>query len=161
MQIEKHTVVSIHYTLRNEAGEVLESSKGAEPLAYIQGVGGIIPGLESALEGKASGESVRIKVPPEQAYGARDDELVQDVPRDRFSGVESIEPGMQFHAQTEGGVQVVTVTRVEGESVTVDANHPLAGATLDFEVDVLDVRPATPEELDHGHVHGPGGHHHD
>jgi FKBP-type peptidyl-prolyl cis-trans isomerase SlyD len=160
MQIAKHTVVSIHYTLRNAAGEVLESSRDAEPLAYLHGVGGIIPGLETALEGKGSGESVRISVPPTEAYGERDEGLIQSVPKDRFSGVERVEPGMQFHAETDGGPRTVTVTGVEGETVTVDANHPLAGETLDFDVEVLEVREATSEEIDHGHAHGPGGHAH-
>lgn len=159
MQISKHKVVTIDYTLTNDRGEVLDSSRGSEPLAYIQGIGNIIPGLETALEGRQKGDTLQVRIPPEQAYGERDDAMTQTVPLNMFEGVDEVRAGMQFHAQTQGGVQVVTVTRVEGDEVTIDANHPLAGESLNFDVEVLDVREATEEELDHGHVHGPGGHH--
>jgi FKBP-type peptidyl-prolyl cis-trans isomerase SlyD len=160
MQVAKHKVVSINYTLKDDAGAVLDSSAGGEPLLYIHGIGNLVPGLEQALEGKGTGDSVKVSVTAKDGYGERDPSLVQDVPRRMFEGTSKVEPGMRFHAMGERGVQVVTVTRVAGDMVTVDANHPLAGQTLHFDVEVMDVRDATREELDHGHVHGPGGHHH-
>ena len=160
MPVEKNKVVSIDYTLTNPQGEVLDTSKGGEPLSYLHGVGQIIPGLETALEGKSQGDAVQAVIPPEHAYGARNDNLVQDVPRQAFAGVQTVVPGMQFQAQTSGGARVVTVVGVGDDTVKVDANHPLAGVTLHFDVNVVDVRDATPEELSHGHAHGPGGAHH-
>lgn len=161
MQITKNKVATIDYTLTNPQGQVLDSSKGAQPLSYLHGVGGIIPGLESALEGKSAGEKISVTIPPEQAYGARSEQLVQSVPKKSFQGIQTITPGMQFRAQGPNGqMQIVTVVAVEGDNVKVDANHPLAGVTLKFDVDVVGVREATPEELSHGHVHGPGGHQH-
>ena len=160
MQVANNTVVVIDYTLTNDAGEVVDSSKGGEPLAYIHGIGQIIPGLENALEGKQAGDDVSVTVAPADGYGDYNEGLIQVVPRDMFQGVDTVEPGMQFHAQTNEGLQTITVTRVEGDDVTIDGNHPLAGQNLNFEVSIRDVREATPEELDHGHVHGPGGHHH-
>lgn len=160
MQIAKNTVAMIDYKLRGPDGNVLDESREGEPLAYVHGVGGIIPGLEDALEGKSPGEKLSVTVAPEQGYGERDDELVQAVPRDRFGDAQDIEPGMQFQAQTEVGPRVVTVVGIEEDDVIVDANHPLAGVPLHFDVRVVDVRDATPEELEHRHVHGPGGHHH-
>lgn len=160
MQVAKDKVVSIDYTLTDDEGSVLDTSKGRAPLAYLHGAGNIIPGLEKALEGKQAGEQVAVRVPAAEAYGERDDALAQEVPLEMFQGVESIEPGMRFQAQTSAGVQVVTVTKVEGESVTVDGNHPLAGKPLNFDVNVVEVRDATDEELAHGHVHGPEGHDH-
>jgi FKBP-type peptidyl-prolyl cis-trans isomerase SlyD len=159
MLIADQKVVTIDYTLTDDQGEVLDTSRGQEPLTYIQGAGNIIPGLESALAGKTAGDDLKVTIPPEQAYGQRDEELVQAVPRDRFPG-EAIEVGMRFHAQGEEGSQVVTVVSVDAANVTVDANHPLAGMTLAFEVKVIEVRDATAEELSHGHVHGKGGHEH-
>lgn len=159
MQISKHKVVTMDYTLTDEKGNTIDTSDGREPLAYIHGVGGIIPGLEAALEGRNPGEQLQVKVAPEDGYGDRDESLLQVVPRDRFD-VEDVNVGMQFHAQSEGGVSVVTVVAVTDEEVTVDANHPLAGVTLNFDVEVKEVRDATEEELAHGHVHGPGGHEH-
>lgn len=160
MQIAKNKVVSIDYTLTNPQGEVLDTSQGGEPLSYLHGMGQIIPGLETALEGKAQGDAVQTVIPPEQAYGTRDDRLVQDVPRQAFAGVQTVVPGMQFQAQTPGGARVVTVVGVGNDTVKVDANHPLAGVTLHFDVNVVNVREASPEELSHGHAHGPGGTHH-
>lgn len=160
MQVEKNKVVSIDYTLTNPQGDVLDTSRGGEPLSYLHGVGQIIPGLESALEGKTQGDAVQTVIPPEQGYGARNDNLVQDVPRQAFAGVQTVLPGMQFQAQTPSGARVVTVVGVGDNTVKVDANHPLAGQTLHFDVNVVDVRDATPEELSHGHAHGPGGAHH-
>ena len=159
MQVGKNTVVAIDYTLTDDQGEVLDSSKGREPLAYLHGSGNIIPGLEKALEGKESGEAFSVRVPPEEAYGERTDELKQAVPRDMFQGVDDLQVGMQFQANAGGQTQIVTVVGIEGDQVTVDANHPMAGVALNFEVEVKDIREATEEELEHGHVHGAGGHH--
>ena len=160
MQIENQKVVSIHYTLTNEAGQVLDSSENQEPLAYIHGHGNIIPGLENALAGLSKGEKLKVTVAPADGYGERDDSMVQAVPRSAFQGVDDITPGMQFQAQSPEGIQLVTVVSVEGDEVTLDGNHPMAGITLIFDVEITDVRDATAEELDHGHVHGAGGHHH-
>jgi len=160
VKIAQEKVVSIHYTLKNAEGSVLDSSSGSDPLAYLHGAGNIIPGLESALEGKEAGEKLAVTVEPGQGYGDRDERLVQDVPRAAFKDVQELAPGMQFQAQGPQGTRLVVVTQVAEEMVTVDANHPLAGQTLHFEVEVAEVRDATAEELEHGHVHGPGGHHH-
>ncbi len=160
MQIAQDKVVLIHYTLRNDSGEVLDSSSGGDALAYLHGQGNIIPGLEKALEGKQAGYKLSVKVEPAEGYGQRDAQLVQQVPRRQFGGA-NVQPGMQFHAQTsQGQNRVVTVKSIVGDMVTVDGNHPLAGENLHFDVEVTDVRDATAEELEHGHVHGPGGHHH-
>lgn len=161
MQIAAKRVASIDYTLTNTEGHVLDRSAPGQPLSYLHGVGGIIPGLEAALEGKSKGESLSVTIPPEQAYGPRNEQLVQEIPRTQFQGVTDIQAGMQFQARgPDGRSQVVTVVEVAPETVRIDANHPLAGATLRFDVRVADVREATPDELSHGHVHGPGGHHH-
>lgn len=160
MVIARDKVVLIHYTLTNDAGETVDSSAGREPLAYLHGQGNIIAGLEKALEGRQVGDKLSVRVEPAEGYGVRDESLVQQVPRRQFGGA-NVQPGMQFHAQTtQGHTRVVTVKRVQGDMVTVDGNHPLAGEALNFEVEVTEVRDATHEELEHGHVHGPGGHHH-
>lgn len=156
MQITKHKVAAIHYTLTDNDGKVLDSSAGREPLYYIHGIGNLIPGMEDGLEGKVKGDKFNIKVAPEKGYGVKDDKLTQKVPRTAF-GTQEIKPGMQF--QTNQG-QVVTVTHVGLESITVDANHPLAGVELNFAVEVMEIRDASADEISHGHVHGPGGHHH-
>ena len=161
MNVAPDKVVLIHYTLKNDAGGVIDSSSGGDPLAYIHGQGNIIPGLEKALLGKQQGDKVSVKVDPAEGYGVRDDALVQQVPRRSFGGVPDIKPGMQFHAQTgHGHTRVVTVTAIKGDMVIVDGNHPLAGENLNFDVEIAEVRDATEEEMAHGHVHGPGGHHH-
>ncbi|ARS53664.1 FKBP-type peptidyl-prolyl cis-trans isomerase [Kushneria konosiri] len=160
MQIAENTVVAFHYTLKNDAGEVLDSSEGRDPLSYLHGSGNIIPGLEKELAGKSTGDTLQARVEPSEGYGEVQPSLVQEVPRDAFQGVEDIQPGMQFQAQTEGGPLLVTVTKLEGDTVTVDGNHPLAGETLNFDVSVESVREASAEELEHGHVHGEGGHQH-
>lgn len=160
MQIAANTVVTINYTLTDDQGQVIDTSEGREPLAYLQGASNIIPGLEKALEGKSTGDSLKVSVAPEEGYGERSDELVQEVPRNLFENADTIEPGMQFQAQSEAGPQLVTVVGVSDESVTIDANHPLAGTTLNFDVEVVEVREATAEEAEHGHVHGPHGHEH-
>jgi FKBP-type peptidyl-prolyl cis-trans isomerase SlyD len=154
MQIEKNKVVEIDYTLKDENGEVLDSSQDRESLSYIQGVGNLIPGVENALEGKSSGERVEITVPPETGYGLRDDSLVLSIPRDKFSEVDDLKEGLRFRMDAPDGPMVFTVVNVEESEVMVDGNHPLAGMTLNFDITIQSVRDATPEELDHGHVHG-------
>jgi FKBP-type peptidyl-prolyl cis-trans isomerase SlyD len=156
MQITKDKVAAIHYTLRDNSGKILDSSEGREPLHYLHGAHNLIIGMEEGLEGKVKGDKMDLKIAPAKAYGELDPELVQQVPRSAFGGQE-VKKGMQF-STNQGGV--VTVTEVGLESITVDANHPLAGVELNFAVEVVDVRNATAEELSHGHVHGPGGHHH-
>jgi FKBP-type peptidyl-prolyl cis-trans isomerase SlyD len=161
MSIKDNSAVSFHYSLTDDEGQQLDSSAGKEPLAYLHGAGNIIPGLENALTGKAVGDSMTVAVSAAEGYGEVQQELIQDVPRTSFQGVEQIEVGMQFEAQTgQGGTVPVTVTAVTDETVTVDGNHPLAGKNLNFDVSIEAVRDATAEELEHGHVHGPGGHHH-
>ena len=161
MQIADEMAVLIHYKVANHEGELIDSSEGEEPLAYIHGAGSIVPGLEQALEGKSVGDKIEVTVSPEDGYGSHEPGKVQTVPRAAFETDTAIEPGMQFQAESEEGDEViVTVTSVTDDEVTVDANHPLAGQTLRFEVEVVEVRPCTKEELEHGHVHGPDDHHH-
>lgn len=160
MQITQDAVVSIHYTLTNDQGETLDSSADGEPLAYLHGNGNLIPGLENALNGKQAGDKVSVKVAPADGYGEYNKDLVQRVPRRSFRGIAEVKVGMQFQVQSQGGPSMVTVTQVAGDMVTVDGNHALAGQNLNFDVEITDVRAATEEELSHGHVHGPGGHHH-
>jgi len=157
MAIENGKIVSIDYKLTNESGTLLDSSEGREPLAYLHGAGQIVSGLEKELEGKEEGASVQASVPPEEAYGKRDESLVGVVPRDRFQGVDDIQPGMQFQASTPQGSQIITVRKVEESEVTVDANHPLAGEVLNFDVTVRGVRDATEEEKSHGDTQGEDG----
>ncbi|NRP16545.1 MULTISPECIES: peptidylprolyl isomerase [unclassified Marinobacterium] len=160
MKIADKTVVSIHYTLTNALGETIDSSVGQDPLVYLQGAQNIIPGLENALTGKAVGDALQVTVEPAEGYGEIRDELIQEVDRSAFQGVDDIDVGMQFMAQTPWGEQPVTVVKVEGDQITLDGNHQLAGETLNFDVEVVEVREATAEEVEHGHVHGAGGHHH-
>ncbi len=160
LMIGKHSVVSIHYTLRDEEGEVMDSSEGKEPLAYLHGENNLIPGLENELQGKTAGAKFQATIAPGDAYGEVNDEFIQTIDKQMFQGAESIEPGMTFVAQGQGGQQrQVRVVKVEGDDVTIDANHPMAGKTLHFDVEVVEVREATPQELEHGHVHA-GGHDH-
>lgn len=160
MQIAADSVVLIHYTLKDDDGKVLDSSAGGEPLAYIQGHGNLVAGLEKALEGKSEGNRIAVTLSPAEGYGTRSEALVQRVPKRSLQRAGEIRKGMQFQAQTDEGVRVFTVTTVVGDMVTLDGNHPLADQTLHFDVEVVGVRTATEEELEHGHVHGPGGHHH-
>jgi FKBP-type peptidyl-prolyl cis-trans isomerase SlyD len=157
MKIGKDKVVSIHYTLTGADGEILDSSSGGAPLSYLAGAGNIIPGLESALEGKGAGDHVSATIAPEQAYGAKIADLVQTVPRSMFAELDAIEVGGQFVAETGTGELLLTITAIEGDNVTVDGNHPLAGATLHFEVDVDGVRDASPGEIENGHPEGGDG----
>ena len=159
MQIAERCVAYFHYTLTDSNGEVLDSSRDREPLAYLHGAGNIVPGLEKALLGKQPGDTLKVDVAPEEGYGARVDALVQQVPKSAFQGVEKIEPGMQFQAESNMGPVTVTVTEIEDDQVIVDGNHPLAGETLHFDVEITDVREASDEEATHGHVHGADGHH--
>jgi FKBP-type peptidyl-prolyl cis-trans isomerase SlyD len=160
MSIAADDVVSIHYTLRNDAGEVIDASPAGEPLAYLHGHGNLIAGLERELTGKRAGDKLQVKVPAADAYGKHDPALVQKLPRRALKGVSNVRVGMRLQAQSEHGARAVTVTQLTGDMVTLDGNHPLAGQDLSFEVEIAAVRPATEEELSHGHVHGPGGHHH-
>jgi FKBP-type peptidyl-prolyl cis-trans isomerase SlyD len=160
MEIADRRVASFNYTLTNDAGEVLDSSEGREPLAYLHGKGNIVPGLEKVMAGKKAGDKFKVDVAPEEGYGVHNPALVQVVPRDAFRGIDKLEPGMQFRAESDHGPMMVVITKVAGDQVTVDGNHPLAGATLHFDIEVTEVRDASVEEVLHGHVHGAGGHHH-
>lgn len=161
LKINDDHVVTIHYTLTNNSGEILDSSEGADPLTYLHGAGNIIPGLEDALLGKAKGDAFTVSIQPEDAYGIHHPQLIQVLPRQAFGGVSTLEVGMEFTAQGAGGeMRRVGITAINGDEITIDGNHPLAGQVLNFAVKVEEVREASAEELDHGHVHGPGGHHH-
>jgi FKBP-type peptidyl-prolyl cis-trans isomerase SlyD len=160
VSIETNHVVSIHYTLKGDAGEVIDSSAGGEPLAYLHGHGNLVPGLERELTGKNAGDKLQVKISPADGYGEYDPQLVQRVPRRALKGVGNVRVGMRLHAQTDHGPKPVTVTQITGDMVTLDGNHPLAGKNLNFDVEIAAVRAATEEELSHGHVHGVGGHHH-
>ena len=160
MQIENNKVVTLNYTLKDNDGNILDQSDDGS-FVYLHGAMNIIPGLENALTGKSAGDDLSVSVSPEEGYGVRDDSRVQNVPKNMFESGSDIQVGMQFHAQGQNGeVLVVTVSDVLDDEVVVDANHPLAGKELNFDVTVVEIREASAEELEHGHVHGPGGHHH-
>lgn len=160
MSITNNNVVQFHYTLTSDGGETIDSSEGREPLAYLHGHDNIVPGLEKEMEGKQVGDKFDVKVAPAEGYGERHLEMIQQVPRTAFQGVDDIQPGMQFEAQTDAGPRPVVVTAVDADTVTVDGNHPLAGENLNFAVEVTEIRDASAEEIEHGHPHGPGGHQH-
>ena len=160
MIITQDQVVSIHYTLKDEAGGIIDRSAEGEPLTYLHGHGNLIPGLERELTGKSTGDRLEVRIAPADGYGEYDRRLVQRVPRRSLKGIATVQVGMQLHTQTPQGPRAVTVTQLSGDMVTLDGNHPLAGKTLHFQVEVAAVRAATAEELSHGHVHGPGGDHH-
>ena len=160
MRIAKDTVVAIDYTLTDDEGQVLDSSEGQEPLSYLHGASGIIPGLERELDGKQVGDQLQVAVAPEDGYGERNEELRQDVARDQFDEIEDLALGMQFQVDSDAGPMVITIVDIAEDVVAVDGNHPLAGVNLNFAVTVREVRDATEAELAHGHVHGPGGHSH-
>jgi len=160
MKVSENAVVVIDYTLTDNEGEVIDSSEGAGPLAYLHGMGNIITGLEEALLGKEAGDEVKASIEPEKAYGERHEDMKQEVPKDLFGGIDQIEVGMQFQSETDGGPVMVTVVAIGEEMITVDGNHPLAGVHLNFDVKIREVREASEEELEHGHVHGEGGHQH-
>ncbi|MCO6045582.1 peptidylprolyl isomerase [Aeoliella sp. ICT_H6.2] len=160
MQIDSKSAVAIDYKLTDAQGTVIDSSEGREPLWYLHGFDNIVPGLERELSGKGVGDRLQVEVAPAEGYGERNEALKQQVSRDKFGGVDDLEEGMQFQAQTDAGPMVFTIVDVSEEVVTVDGNHPLAGMALHFDVTVRDIREATDEEISHGHIHGPGGHQH-
>jgi len=160
MSIEANQVVSIHYTLKGDGGEIIDASAAGEPLTYLHGHGNLIPGLERQLTGRSAGDKLQVKIPPADGYGEYDPQLVQRVPRRSLKGIANVRVGMRLQAQTDQGSRPVTVTHITGDMVTLDGNHPLAGKNLNFDVEVAAVRAATTEELSHVHVHGPDGHHH-
>ena len=160
MPIRKDSVVTIHYTLKDDDGKIIDSSQGNDPLTYLHGHGNLVPGLESELEGKDTGTKLTTIVKPDQGYGDYDQALVQQVPRRALQKVGNLSVGMRLRSQTPDGPRDFQITRMVGDMVTVDGNHPLAGKNLNFDVDVVEICDASAEELAHGHVHGPGGHHH-
>lgn len=160
-QIGADAVVAIHYTLTLDSGDQVDTSRGGEPLLYLHGHGNIVPGLEEQLATHRAGDRLMVSVPAAKGYGERQDDATRRVPRSAFPKGADLQPGMQFGVQDdEGGVQPVWIASVETGEVVLDLNHPLAGETLHFEVEVVEVRTATADELRHGHPHGPGGHHH-
>jgi FKBP-type peptidyl-prolyl cis-trans isomerase SlyD len=159
--VEAGKVVTLHYTLRDSAGNELDSSGTDEPIQYLHGIGMIVPGLEEGLAGKRQGERAKVVVKPEDGYGERDPRGLQEVSRDTFPPEAGLEPGLEFEAEGPDGDPILaTVVQVDGDKVTIDLNHPLAGLTLHFDVTISEVRDATAEELAHGHPHGADGHHH-
>jgi FKBP-type peptidyl-prolyl cis-trans isomerase SlyD len=159
MKIEKDHVVRFHYTVSEAGQEPMESSKEREPLSILVGHGNIIPGLEKALEGRETGESFGVDVAAADAYGELREGLSQRVPKKHFGG-QRLEPGMQVVLNTNFGQRAVTIQKVGMSVVDVDLNHPMAGKDLHFDIEVVEVREAKPEEIAHGHVHGEGGHQH-
>jgi FKBP-type peptidyl-prolyl cis-trans isomerase SlyD len=158
MNIENRKVVSFHYTLKNDQGEEIESSQErGQPMVYLHGAGNIIPGLEKAMRGKVAGDQFEVTVEPAEAYGERNDSAVQRISAKHFGAGQRLEPGQLVMLNTQQGPRQVTVLKVGRFNIDVDANHPLAGQSLTFDVEVTDVRDATAEEISHGHVHGPGG----
>lgn len=159
MQVADNMAVSIHYTLTNDQGEIIDSSIGDEALMYLHGMGNIIPGLESALLGKSVGDKFNVRVPAKDAYGEQYEEMIQVISRAMFEGIDELEVGMQFHAEVNSGSGEITIINIEGDEITIDGNHPLAGMALTFDVEVVDIRPANHEEISHGHIHSAGCHH--
>lgn len=159
MQIANNTAVSIHYTLTNDAGEELDSTSGAEPMVYLHGSGNIIAGLEKALHSKNVGDKFDVRIEPADAYGEFSEDMIQVVSREMFDGIDQLEIGMQFHADVNSGSGIITVTNIDGDDITIDGNHPMAGQALNFSVEVMGVRLATKEENSHGHIHGAGCNH--
>ena len=160
MKIDKNTVASFHYDLADAAGNRIESSRSGQPLAVLHGAGNVIPGVEAALAGREAGERFSVTVPPEQGYGERREGLIQRVPKKYFRDAQRLRVGDTTMLSTRDGQRVVTVAKVGQSVIDVDLNHPMAGRTLVFDIDVVAVREATPEEIEHGHAHEPGGHHH-
>ncbi len=159
LKIKDNLVVTIHYKLRDDAGNLLDSSEGEEPLAYIHGTESLVPGLEKALDNKTAGDSLQVRVETADAYGEISSDLIQVFDRAEFKDVEPLEEGMEFNSQGENGnIQMIEIKAIKNDNVTVDANHPFAGMNLNFDVEVISVREPSEEELDHGHVHD--GHHH-
>lgn len=154
MQIQGKCVVSIAYILTNDEGQTLDASTDDQPMVYLHDSNSLIPGLEKELNGKTSGDQFKASIQPEDAYGPVNPEMVQQVPKEAFEGVDDIQAGMQFEAQgPEGQMQIVTIEEVGEEGVTINGNHPLAGQVLHFDVTIKEIREATAEEIEHGHVH--------
>ena len=161
MRVEQNKVVMMHYKLADKDGNVIDQSEGRPPLAYIHGIGALVPGLENELEGKAKGDKFSTIVAPEDAYGARDEELVRVVPKSGFQGDEEMTIGMQIQIDTgDKGLAIATLTSIDGDDITLDLNHPLSDMELHFDIEIMDIREATEKEIAHGHVHGEGGHQH-
>lgn len=161
IMIAQDLVAAIDYTLTNDAGKVLDSSDGGQPLYYLHGRGQIVPGLERALLGRKTGDSFQVRLTPDEGYGVRDPERVMKVPKSALPDDLEIEVGAVLSGETKNGEVIpLWIVQVDATEVTLDGNHPLAGEALNFAVTVREVRKATAEELAHGHVHGPGGHHH-
>jgi len=161
MKVGKDKVVLMHYTLKNDAGDVIDSSDGGDPLPFLQGHGNIIPGLESALEGSKVGDKLDVSIEPEEGYGERIKDAIQEIPSSALQGVDEVKVGMQLQSQDkDGNAFLVSVTKIEDDKITVDGNHPLAGQTLHFSVSIESIRKAEAEELSHGHVHADGQHNH-
>ncbi|MGR8979609.1 MAG: FKBP-type peptidyl-prolyl cis-trans isomerase [Gammaproteobacteria bacterium] len=160
MQVADNMAVSIHYTLSNDDGDIIDSSIGKEALVYLHGKGNIISGLEKALLGKNVGEKLNVHIPAGEAYGDFMEERVQVIPRSMFEGIDQLEVGMQFYADVSSGPGVISVVAIDGDEITIDGNHPLAGMDLSFDVEIVDIRLATEDEISHGHIHGEGCHHH-
>lgn len=159
--IGEHSVVSMHYKLTDDEGAVIDSSEGGEPMEYLHGANNIIPGLENALVGKKEGDFLHVKVAPAQGYGEADPEGTKVIERAAFEGVDEIEVGMSFEAQAPDGTsQRIFIKKIDGDQVTIDINHPLAGINLNFDVQIVSVRESTEEERSHGHAHTPGHEHH-
>jgi len=157
MTITKNKIVSFHYSLINEAGELVETSRERKPMTYFHGANNIVPGLEKALEGRSEGDEFQVTIPPEEAYGERDDNKLQRISSKHFKNPKKIKPGQVLAVQTRQGPLQVTVLKVGRFNLDVDANHPLAGQTLNFDIEVTEIRDATKEEIAHGHIHGEGG----
>jgi len=154
MNIADKCIVSFHYTLTNDAGEKLDTSSGQDPLKYLHGASNIVPGLEKALEGRKTGDTLKVEVQPEDGYGDVNPDMIKTIPPSAFEGVDDVRPGMQFQAQgPEGQIQMITVVEVTDEGIKINGNHPLAGQVLHFDVTIKDVREASEEELKHGHAH--------
>jgi len=160
MKAARDTVVTMHYTLTDDSGEVLDTSSGREPLAYLHGHGNIIPGLEAALENATAGHSASVTVDADQGYGEINKDLIFEAKREHLPDDLNLVPGERVYADTPNGPIGFTIMSVTDTGAMLDGNHPLAGKRLHFEVEIIEVRAATAEELTHGHVHGPGGHHH-
>ena len=161
MTIKNNSVVSMQYELKDDEGNVLDASQPGEPLNYLHGAENIIPGLEKALIGKKTGDALEVSVTPEDGYGEYQDDLIQNVPKEAFEGIDDLAPGLELQAQEEDGtMRFFTIQEVKDKEVVIDSNHPLAGMNLNFKVSIEEIREASKEELEHGHVHSPGDHHH-
>lgn len=160
MQVTNNTAVTINYTLTNDAGETIDSTNGSDPLVYLHGNGSIIKGLEKALSKRNVGDKFTVRIEPAEAYGEFSDDMIQVISKEMFDGIENLEVGMQFNAAVNSGTSIITITKIDGDDVTIDGNHPLAGQALNFDIEIVNVRLATKDEIAHGHIHGEGCHHH-